>query len=108
MTRNEGLMYQALYRSFRPETFDTLLGQEHIEKILKNQLATSTTGHAYLFCGTRGTGKTTTARLLAKALNCTAESGEKPCGICPNCKAIAEGHPRAARDRVFPAHPGQI
>ena len=84
-------MYQALYRSFRPETFDTLLGQEHIEKILKNQLATGTTGHAYLFCGTRGTGKTTTARLLAKALNCTAESGEKPCGVCPSCRAIAEG-----------------
>lgn len=84
-------MYQALYRSFRPETFDTLLGQEHIEKILKNQLATGTTGHAYLFCGTRGTGKTTTARLLAKALNCTAESGEKPCGVCPNCRSIAEG-----------------
>ena len=84
-------MYQALYRSFRPETFDTLLGQEHIEKILKNQLATGTTGHAYLFCGTRGTGKTTTARLLAKALNCTAEHGEKPCGVCPNCRSIAEG-----------------
>ena len=84
-------MYQALYRSFRPETFDTLLGQEHIEKILKNQLATGTTGHAYLFCGTRGTGKTTTARLLAKALNCTAEHGEKPCGVCANCRSIAEG-----------------
>ncbi len=83
-------MYQALYRSFRPETFDTLLGQEHIEKILKNQLASGTTGHAYLFCGTRGTGKTTTARLLAKALNCTGE-GEKPCGRCPSCKAIADG-----------------
>ena len=86
-------MYQALYRSFRPETFETLLGQEHIERILKNQLATGTTGHAYIFCGTRGTGKTTTARLLAKALNCTGsgEKGEKPCGLCPSCRAIAEG-----------------
>ena len=84
-------MYQALYRSFRPETFDTLLGQEHIEKILKNQLASGTTGHAYLFCGTRGTGKTTTARLLAKALNCSASDGEKPCGECASCKAIADG-----------------
>lgn len=83
-------MYQALYRSFRPETFDELLGQEHIEKILKNQIATGTTGHAYVFCGTRGTGKTTTARLLAKALNCTSE-GDKPCGQCEACKAIASG-----------------
>ena len=84
-------MYQALYRSFRPETFDELLGQEHIEKILKNQISTGSTGHAYVFCGTRGTGKTTTARLLAKALNCTSE-GDKPCGECENCKAIAAGN----------------
>lgn len=83
-------MYQALYRSFRPETFDELVGQEHIKKILRNQIKTGTVGHAYIFCGTRGTGKTTTARLLAKALNCTAE-GEKPCGCCPSCKSIAAG-----------------
>ena len=83
-------MYQALYRSFRPETFEDLLGQEHIVRILKNQIAAGTTGHAYIFCGTHGTGKTTTARLLAKALNCTSE-GEKPCGHCANCKAIASG-----------------
>lgn len=83
-------MYQALYRSFRPETFDSLIGQEHIVRILSNQIKTGTTGHAYLFCGTRGTGKTTTARLLAKALNCTGE-GDKPCGRCPACKAIAAG-----------------
>ena len=83
-------MYQALYRSFRPEVFDELLGQEHIEKILKNQIATGTTGHAYVFCGTRGTGKTTTARLLAKALNCTSD-GERPCGQCEACRAIAAG-----------------
>ena len=72
-------MYQALYRSFRPETFDTLIGQDHIVRILKKQINTGTTAHAYLFCGTRGTGKTTTERLLAKALNCTGE-GQKPCG----------------------------
>ncbi|MBR3296846.1 MAG: DNA polymerase III subunit gamma/tau, partial [Firmicutes bacterium] len=83
-------MYQALYRSFRPEVFDELLGQEHIEKILKNQIATGTTGHAYVFCGTRGTGKTTTARLLAKALNCTSD-GDRPCGQCEACRAIAAG-----------------
>ena len=84
-------MYQALYRAFRPETFAQLIGQEHIVRILKNQIASGTVGHAYLFCGTRGTGKTTTARLLAKALNCTSE-GEKPCGECENCKAIAAGN----------------
>lgn len=84
-------MYQALYRTFRPEVFDDLLGQEHIVKILENQIKTGNVGHAYLFCGTRGTGKTTTARLLAKALNCTGE-GRKPCGNCPSCKAIASGN----------------
>ncbi len=83
-------MYQALYRSFRPETFDTLLGQEHIVRILKNQIKNGTNAHAYMFCGTRGTGKTTTARLLAKGLNCTSE-GERPCGKCEACRAIAAG-----------------
>lgn len=83
-------MYTALYRTERPETFDEILGQEHIVKILKNQVKTGTVGHAYLFCGTRGTGKTSTARILAKAVNCTGE-GEKPCGACPNCQAIKNG-----------------
>ncbi|WP_312094590.1 DNA polymerase III subunit gamma/tau [Aminipila sp.] len=83
-------MYTALYRAYRPETFDTVLGQEHIVKILKNQIASDATGHAYLFCGTRGTGKTTTARLLAKGVNCTSEN-IRPCGVCNNCKAIKDG-----------------
>ena len=83
-------MYTALYRTERPETFDEILGQEHIVKILKNQVATGTVGHAYLFAGTRGTGKTSTARILAKAVNCTGE-GEVPCGVCPSCRAIKEG-----------------
>ena len=85
-----GTMYQALYRTLRPEVFSDLLGQEHIIKILKNQLGNDTVSHAYLFCGTRGTGKTTTARLLAKGVNCLGE-GEKPCGICVNCESIRKG-----------------
>ena len=83
-------MYQALYRSRRPEVFSEVLGQKHIIKILKHQIETDTVSHAYLFCGTRGTGKTTVARLLAKAVNCTSK-GERPCGRCPNCEAIARG-----------------
>ena len=83
-------MYTALYRAYRPEVFDEILGQGHIIKILKNQLATDSVSHAYLFCGTRGTGKTTTARILAKGVNCTS-GGEKPCGTCEACRAIKDG-----------------
>ena len=83
-------MYRALYRQYRPEVFDEVLGQDHIVRILQNQIATGSTSHAYLFCGTRGTGKTTTARLLAKGLNCLSD-GRRPCGQCPNCQAIKEG-----------------
>lgn len=83
-------MYQALYRTYRPETFEGLMGQEHIIRILKNQLETGTTSHAYLFSGTRGTGKTTVARILAKGLNCT-EEGCRPCGVCSSCRDIRDG-----------------
>ena len=83
-------MYSAIYRDFRPDRFDQIIGQDHIVKILKNQIASRQTGHAYLFCGTRGTGKTTTARILAKALNCESE-GERPCGVCDSCISIKEG-----------------
>ena len=83
-------MYRALYREYRPEVFSEMLGQEHIVRILKNQIETDSTSHAYLFCGTRGTGKTTTARLRAKGLNCTSE-GARPCGQCSACTAIRDG-----------------
>jgi len=84
-------MYTALYRTYRPETFQEILGQEHIVKILKNQVQAGAMSHAYLFCGTRGTGKTTTARILAKAANCLSEDA-KPCGVCSHCLAIKEGN----------------
>ncbi len=85
-------MYTALYRSFRPETFDELIGQAHIVKILKNQIGAGQTSHAYLFCGTRGTGKTSTARILAKGVNCLADIHDRPCGVCENCTSIRDGN----------------
>lgn len=83
-------MYKALYRRYRPETFDEVIGQDHIVKVLKNQIEQDSVSHAYLFCGTRGTGKTTMARLLAKGVNCLADSG-RPCGKCENCIDIQNG-----------------
>ena len=85
-------MYTALYRAERPEIFDEILGQEHILKILKHQIQSDTVSHAYLFCGTRGTGKTTTARILAKAVNCLDEDkANRPCGRCAHCRSIKDG-----------------
>ena len=87
------MAYKALYRTYRPSTFEEVAGQEHIVKTLKNALATGKLAHAYLFAGPRGTGKTTMAKLLAKALNCDEGIGHQ-CNECKNCKAIIEGtHP---------------
>ena len=82
---------QALYRRDRSQTFDELIGQEHIVRTLRNAIVDGRIGHAYLFTGPRGVGKTTVARLLAKAVNCLAEASERPCGTCSMCLAIAEG-----------------
>lgn len=83
-------MYTALYRRYRPATFDEMVGQEHIVRILKNQIESGNVSHAYLFCGTRGTGKTSAARIFAKGVNCLSEKG-KPCGVCENCVSIQNG-----------------
>ncbi len=84
-------MYQALYRKWRPQTFDQVVGQQHITETLKNQVRTGRLSHAYLFIGTRGTGKTTCARILAKAVNCEHSVDGNPCGVCPACRGISDG-----------------
>ena len=83
--------YQALYRKYRPKVFGDVIGQEHIIKTLKNQIARGKISHAYLFCGTRGTGKTSTAKIFARAINCLAPADGEPCMECEMCIADLEG-----------------
>lgn len=85
------MSYMALYRKFRPTDFGDVKGQEHIVTTLKNQIKAERIGHAYLFCGTRGTGKTTIAKIFAKAVNCESPIDGNPCGECASCRAIAAG-----------------
>ena len=85
------MAYQALYRKYRPQRFDQMVGQEAILKTLRNQLRTGRISHAYLFCGTRGTGKTSTAKIFAKAINCLDPQDGEPCGKCSLCQAMEEG-----------------
>jgi len=82
--------YMALYRKFRPITFDDVVGQEHIIKVLQHQIANHQIGHAYLFCGSRGTGKTTTAKILSRAINCAEPKNGEPCNECLVCKGILD------------------
>ena len=85
------MSYMALYRKFRPGGFDEVKGQDHISQTLQNQIKANRIGHAYLFCGTRGTGKTSVAKIFAKAVNCQNPVEGSPCGECEMCRAISEG-----------------
>lgn len=85
------MSYTAMYRKFRPSRFEDVKGQDHIVTTLRNQIMSDRIGHAYLFCGTRGTGKTSVAKLFAKAINCANRNGEDPCLECPSCKSIQSG-----------------
>ena len=85
------MSYTALYRKFRPSEFSDVKGQDHIVTTLRNQIGADRIGHAYLFCGTRGTGKTTIAKIFARAVNCEHPEDGNPCGTCASCRAIASG-----------------
>jgi len=91
--KTEVKMYLSLYRKYRPKSFEDMCGEEYIIKAIKNALKNKRVSHAYLFCGPRGVGKTTTARIIAKGLNCL-EKGitDEPCNVCENCKAVDKGN----------------
>ena len=84
-------MYQALYRVWRPKTFSDMVGQEAIVRTLRNQVMTGRVAHAYLFCGSRGTGKTSAAKILSRAVNCLNPQDGDPCGECEACRNILSG-----------------
>lgn len=87
----ESQTYQALYRKYRPKTFDDVVGQEHITETLKQEIAGGRVGHAYLFTGSRGTGKTSCSKIIAKAVNCPHQQNGNPCGVCEICRGIDDG-----------------
>ena len=86
------MSYQVFARKYRPQTFDDLVGQQHVTRTLKNAVEQNRLAHAYLFVGPRGIGKTSTARILAKALNCIHGPTVTPCGVCDSCKEITGGN----------------
>lgn len=80
-----------LYRKYRPQDFDTVVGQDAIIKTLRNQIVNGKIAHAYLFCGTRGTGKTTVAKIFARSINCPNEKNANPCNVCASCLSAIDG-----------------
>jgi DNA polymerase-3 subunit gamma/tau len=84
--------YVALYREWRPQTFSEVVGQQHVTRTLANAVNQDRIAHAYLFCGPRGTGKTSVAKILAKAVNCLDRQGAEPCNQCDNCRRITQGN----------------
>src|SRR5258708_12026931 len=99
------LSYQVLARKWRPQVFDAVVGQDPVTRTLRNALASGRVAHAYLFTGPRGVGKTTTARLLAKALACTARTGTEACGACPSCLDFTSGAPVDVMEIDAPSNP---
>ena len=83
--------YQALYRKWRPMRFEDLVGQEHVSDTLRGAVSSGRIAHAYLFCGTRGTGKTSTAKIFSRAVNCENPTDGEPCNECPTCRGILNG-----------------
>ena len=84
-------MHLALYRKWRPQVFADVYGQDHVTSVLRREVATGRISHAYLFCGSRGTGKTSCAKILAKAVNCEAPHDGEPCGECRSCLLVEDG-----------------
>ena len=98
------MSYTALYRKFRPSGFDEVKGQDQIVTTLRNQIKTDRIGHAYLFCGTRGTGKTSVAKIMAKAVNCESPVDGSPCNQCAMCQKINSQTDRKST-RLNSSHP---
>src|SRR2546430_14929378 len=100
-------MYQVIARKYRPQSFAEVVNQEHVKTTLRNAIAQNRIAHGYIFSGQRGTGKTTTARILARCLNCRQGPTDKPCGVCASCLEIAAGGAPVAMTNAAASHPAR-